>query len=228
MSDLFNRFSGQEGRQITSANDRSNKAYIQSAQSNAPSAIRKQVIDLSSAPTNPLEIGFPMKAVYIYDASDASTLIQLRPFSNSENNDWVPLKVKDVLNFDAPINKCFLTWAAQPGKTLTIVFFTDANFTSGSFINQFQGDSGSSIQTLQSPINSATATGVVAQDTTRKKATFYNVGPATVWIGDFSVSPNNGIPIFPGDYYVYENSALLYGILDALAPTQNVNILYEY
>lgn len=211
----LNRFSGQEGRKIVQADQRLDKAFIQDASSQNKNSIRKQVIDLTTAPTNPLLVAFPFQSVYIMAASDTSATIDLKPISQDENNNYVSLYLKDSMAFNHSINKCYLNWAAQSGKTITLIFFVDAKFQTGSFLNQVTSSlDGSSINDFSQVVLSST-TAAPINVTARNTITIQNQGPDECWIGGSGVSAvagaEKGIKLIPGGIISYKNSAGVYG-----------------
>lgn len=210
----LNRFGPQEGRKLVESLSRPDKAYIERAAQLNPSAIRVQTFDLSIAPANPISIGFAFKTLYVVEATDASSNIQMRPFSESENNDYLNLKLKDVLSYDNPINKCFIKWNAQAGKTLTIAFFTDAKFTSGSFVNEVSSSvDGNSIVDFGT-INISTTGANLVDSSVRNLITIQNEGPDDCYIGSNSVSavPGSEIGLRVPAYTerTYKNTASIY------------------
>jgi len=214
MNDL-NRFKAQEGRLIVESLSRGDKAYIERAAQLNPSAIRLQTFDLSIAPTNPIPMGFAFKTAYVVAATDSAARISLRPFSDSENNDYVPLSVKDVLSFDQPINKCFLTWPVQAGKTITIAFLTDAQFKSGSQVSGVSSAlNGTSINDFANPATFTLATAVLLNSTPRNTITIYNAGPDECRIGGAGVlatpGSERGLRLPVGSERKYSNSAAIF------------------
>lgn len=224
--DLNNRFGAQEGRRIVESLSRGDKAYIERAAQLNPSAIRVQTFDLASVPTNPISVGFAFKCAYIVSASDAQTQILLRPFSDSENNDYVPMSLKDALNFDYPINKCFINWVAQAGKTMTVVFFTDAKFESGSSVNQTAGtpDGNAFNDFAAVAFNSVNAT--LLDNSIRNVITIYNNGPDECRVGgsgiDATVGSEKGLRIPANQERRYKNTGAVY-----IAVNGNCSIEYQ-
>lgn len=212
--DLNNRFGAQEGRRIVEALSRGDKAYIERAAQLNPTAIRVQTFTLTTAPTNPVSVGFAFKSVYVVAASDAGASISLKPFSDSDNNDYVPLALKDVLAFDQPVNKCFINWTSQSGKTITVVFFTDAKFTSGSFVNESTSSlDGNSINDYASIAVSTTLANLV-DNTSRNVISIVNNGPDAGYVGGSGVlatpGSEKGYYLSVGSTIIYNNSAAIY------------------
>lgn len=214
MSDLMNRFGAQEGRRIVESLSRGDKAYIERAAQLNPSAIRVQTFTLTTAPVNPQPVGFAFKSAYVVDATDGAATVSLRPFSDSENNDYVPLSLKDVLSFDNPINKCFINWSAQSGKTLTIVFFTDAKFQSGSSVNEVTSSLDGSSITDQVSASFTSTTAALLDNSSRNVITIQNAGPDDCYIGGSGVSAvagsEKGLLLPVGGERTYRNSAAVY------------------
>jgi len=60
------------------------------------------------------------------------------------------------------------------------------------------------------------ATVIIAQNLERKKVTLRNVGGATVYLGSGDdVTKDDGFPFDPGEVMEFENSAAIYGIVEA-------------
>jgi hypothetical protein len=213
-NDINNRFGAQEGRRIVESLSRGDKAYIERAAQLNPTAIRVQTFDLATAPLNSISVGFAWKSCYIVSGTDASCNILIRPFSDSENNDYVPMSLKDVLSFDNPINKCFVNWTAQLGKTITVVFFTDAKFTSGSFLNEVSSTvDGNSINEF-APVTVSTTAANAINSTVRNVINIVNEGPDDCYIGGSGVSAvsgsERGLFLAAGNERQYKNTAAVY------------------
>lgn len=203
----MNRFSSKENRGIVQGNRTVDDAYMDYASQQNPSAWRVQTIDLSTASVNPFQVSIPFKCVYVVAGTDTSVRILMQPFSASFNNDPVPLTLKDVLSVDRSANGAYLTWESQPGKSITLVFFTDAQFTSGSFLNQVvSGVDGSSVSP-QTPV-ALTGTGaqVLPQDTSRTVANIY---ASDAW--ELSDSTETIWFPMPAGYSVIQNTAEIRG-----------------
>lgn len=199
--------------------NRVSSASIFEGSTQKPFEIQKMVIDLSSAKlrTDPLPIGFPFKSVYVSSATDVLANINMIPQTVDSFQSEVPFKLNDSWTCEKPVAKGFLYWTAQTGKTLTLHFFVDSEFRSGSQISQTGGGvsiiDGSSFTTTRVDLTAATATSVLATDTTRKGSSIQNNTGGDVWFGGVSVSntgANLGERVGPGSLFVYKNTAALY------------------
>ena len=185
-----------------------------------PYKIQVLTIDLSTQrlSTDPYKIGFQFQSVFVRDASDTATEVSMRPITRDDLQGAVPLRKNDALDFGQTINEAYLHWAAQTGKSVTLVFFLDAQFRSGSQLSQNAGgisiNDGSAFTTARVDLTAATATAVVAANTSRKVASIQNNTGSDVWFGNASVAnsgANLGIKVGAGDVFEWRNTAALYG-----------------
>jgi hypothetical protein len=128
------------------------------------------------------------------------------------------MKLNDVFNSDQPVASSNFYWSAQSGKSITLVFFTSATFSSGSQIVSFSGGvniaDGSAFAQSQLALTAATATQIFAASATRKVGTFQNTSGASVWVGNSTTTSSGstiGIEVRAGDSFQWRNSAALYG-----------------
>lgn len=218
-----NRYSSGEAARTVSENKFIDQAYIQNSSLNAPSAVRVITVDLSTARDdgNMMAIGFPFKCVFISSATDSQTNIQLKPFSDSMQNDFVPLTKNSVLTFDKSINKCYLKNTAQSGASITLVFMTDANFNTGNTLTEVASSvDGNSIIPITTIVASSTPVQLVPQDLTRKILNIYSDAV-------FEISNAAQLIWFPmpAGYSKIKNTAQIYVRATAGA---NIQMMGEY
>lgn len=198
------------------------RAKIYEGSTQAPFAIQKLELELDTARTeeNPYRIGFPFKAVYVQSATDTSTVIKFKPQTKDTFQSAVELGRKDVLNFEYPLSEAFLHWDAQTNKSVTLIFFVDAEFKSGSQISQNSGgvsiNDGSTVSApTQVTLSATTAAIICPANSDRKVATIENATGADLYIGGDNTITNSGatrgIKIANGEKIVYRNTAALYG-----------------
>lgn len=213
-------------------NKRNAEIFLNTQQ--APFTTQAVTFDLSSAVTRAQAkvIGFPFKTFYVQDATDTNVVLSTVVNSNDEVQSPFKIRKNDVWSGDQVTNKMFLFWDAQPGKSVTIIFFTNAEFRSGSQISVTGGgvsivDGSTVVNGGQSVLVAGIATVVAPQLSTRKKATLQNKTGAAIWIGDVTVATsgsNQGIEI-PADAIIFwQNTAALYAISVAGG---NVNLMEE-
>lgn len=179
---MSNKWAGNEASQVINANRRVDQAYIEQAQSNAPDLIRKVTIDLTTAATlgNPKKLSFAYRSVYVSEATDSSVTVDLYVNSDKSSVEGFPLSSNDSLSFDHSIKNAFLTWSAQSGKTITLIFILDGEFRPGSLFTQVSSAVEGNTFTPQAPITlTTTYQTIIAQDLTR---TVLNLICDTEWV----------------------------------------------
>lgn len=186
-----------------------------------PSPDAKRITyDLGTAQdeNNPREYLAPFKSVYVESITDSSTSLYLKPNSRDVANEGILLKQGDVINWDYPQAKAFLHWAAQSGKTVTLIFFRSATFKSGRLISVNSGgvsvSEGSSGALASVLLPATTATIIVPANTDRKVATIQNQTGADLWVGDSTVTSSGatqGIKISDGGIISWKVTGALYG-----------------
>lgn len=133
---MENKLSPSQAKAIVSAISEAFDAQITTGQQNPPNEINTLVLDLSVARdrSNAREISFPMTSIYIEDATDINTQVQIIPYAKDEIQQDVTMKKNDSFVFNNGVSKVFLTWPAQAGKKIVLKFFVSSKFTSGSLI----------------------------------------------------------------------------------------------
>lgn len=196
------------------------RAAIADGSNSPPLDIMVVDIDLTTARTieNPYTIGFPFKSVFVRNATDSSVSIKLRPWSSDSLQGDITLKNNDSFLFGLSVARAFLSWGAQSGKTIQLIFSLRGEFRSGSQVSSTSGgvsiSRGSAQSTSTFTFTAATATQIFSSNTTRKLGTWVNETGATVWIGPSTVTNSGstkGVPVAPGQTLQWENSASLYG-----------------
>lgn len=184
----------------------------------------------------PFKIGFGFRSVFVRDATDSNVQVSLRPYGPDQVNGDIPLKYNDSVVFPTRIPQAVLTWSAQTSKTMTLVFFLNGEFRSGSQVSSTAGGVSVTTGTAMAPSAPVavgiTAVQLLAASSTRKKATIGNpLGSGiNLWISGTSAVTNAaggfpGILLEPGDYYEFLNQGTLFGI--ASAASVNVTIQTE-
>lgn len=181
--------------------------------------IQTMTLDLSTAQlsTNPLRIGFPFKSLFIRSATDGTVSVTLRPLTADSYQSGVDLKLNDSLDFDQQQASGFLSWSAQSGKSVTIVFFVNASFKSGSQVSQTAGGvaivDGSSFTRSVTTLAAATATSILSSDTTRKMCSIQNNTGASLYVGNSTITNTGstiGYEVAAGATFQWRNTAQLY------------------
>ena len=220
------RFTSDEARIISQMLNSKGDARIAEGQSGYLKQIEIRTFDLSSAPTNPIEIGYPFNGVYVQSATDSQTTVSIKFFEDNSVNQYLDLQKNDTLNFENPITKAFINWEAQPASEITIVFLRNGNFRPGSLFTEVSSSvDGNNISTL-APVSATTsATLLYPNDPTATVYTLYNIGGQTVFVGDSTVTIFTGIPVAPNQRITIKNTDALYGVTQAL--TSEMRILKE-
>jgi hypothetical protein len=215
MTDL----SREEATRIIGASQEQDRASVELG--NSLFDIKKIVLELDTArdQSNPFVIGFPFKSAFVRDATDQVVSVELYPNTTDLFQESAQLKINDSLVFPNQLARAYLTWDAQPGKTITLLLFTRGEFRSGSQLSLTGGGSaiteGSAVATSTSTLVAATATEIFAQLTTRKVGTFRNNSGASIWVGPAGVNntpgANMGFEVLNGEVFTWKNTAALYG-----------------
>jgi hypothetical protein len=200
------------------AADELNQARVFEGQTQKPFQVQKVVIDLSTArlPTQPYKISVPFKSLYVQDATDIYSTIDVQVGTQDSLQSVFSIKKNDSWNSDYPISECYLSWAAQSGKSITLILFTNAAFNSGSQISVTGGgvsiSEGSSFTQSALTFVGATALSIFASDSTRKIGVFQNKTGASVWVGNSTVTNTNAFfEVAAGADFVWRNTGQLYG-----------------
>lgn len=216
MKEILNQ---QNTQAILNMADQIKKAAIFEGSTQKPFGVQSITLDLSTArlSTDPFKVGFPFKSIYVSSATDVIANINLIPQTRDSYQSAIPFKLNDSWTREEPIAEAYLYWTAQSGKTITIHFFVDSEFRSGSQISQTGGGvaiiDGSSFTTSRVDLTAATATSVLSSDTTRKQCNVQNNTGADVWFGGSSVSntgANLGQKVSAGSIFIWKNTAALY------------------
>lgn len=179
-------------------------------------------LDTARGENNPLEINNPFSSYYVETASDDSTVVKMSLTSPEAQNirQYTSVRRKDAARFSLPIRAGYLTWDAQAGKTMTIIFYLGLEFIPGTINTAITGgvsiSDGTAVDTL-SPVTLTTTVGVIAaSNADRKKLVISNLGSARIFIGDAAVTndagASPGIPVDPGMSYFWISQAAVSGI----------------
>lgn len=194
------------------------RARIADQIANKPFAVQTFTLTLTTEKlrTAPLKLGFPFKSLFIQDASDVYAEISVVIGTNDSLQSAFTMRKNSSIEFDYPQTEANIYWAAQSGKTITVVAFTDAKFRSGSQISVTGGGvslvDGSSATLATVTLVAATAAAIAPADTEAKVRTIYNGTGGTLYVGpDSTVLDTTGIPVSAGASLTWRNTAVLYG-----------------
>lgn len=195
------------------------KASVFISTTQKPFGVQSITLDLSTArlQTQAFRVGFPFKSVYVSAATDVLANVVLVPTTQDSYQSGIPFKLNDSWTMDEPTAQAYIYWSAQSGKTITLHFFVESEFRSGSQISVTGGGvsviEGSTTTTALVDLTAATATSVLAADSTRKCATIQNNTGADIWVGGSSVSntgANLGYKVPSGGTFIFKNTGTLY------------------
>lgn len=187
---------------------------------------RVMTIDLTTAAlaTNPLILNFPFRSFYVITATDSSVALNMR--LNDQSADDIPVKDQRSLKLPFPCRRAFLNWAAQSGKSATIIFIFRGEFSTnqisallGGGVSITEGDSVTTVSTA----TVSTAAVLFAADTTRKKMMICNESGLTIYLGDSAVTDDSGakmgIPVTAGGSHAWESTSACYAVSQGGAST---------
>ena len=199
-----------------------------------PFQVHAEVLDLSTAVTadNPKIFNFAFKCIAFVKGTDTTLEVSGKLNSNDRGFSAVPFKNNSSLYSEEMFGGIYLSWAAQPGKSVTILLFLNAKFESGSFVNDGTVSiaPSSGLVVTNPAVAAATATLLIAANTSRKKVTIQNSSAANLFVGGSSVSntgANTGYLLSPGSSINFQNTAALYGYSSAGSAVGLVTVMEE-
>lgn len=197
------------------------QAAIYEGNTQRPSAIQVLELDVSTPvlESNPYKISFPFKAVFIRKATylgvdnSINTEVFLKPNSNDSFQGAIPLKLNDVLEFERPVSEAFLYWnngsVFGSGTTMTLIFFVDASFRSGSTISKELVSTTYVSDTI--PLSAATEGILVPSSLALVTSTLQNKTGADLYIGEQGSVLADGLVIPDGAFVKVTGKGNLYG-----------------
>lgn len=204
--------------------NKSQEASVRRFSDQRPRMAQRIVLDLSTEKTaqDPFVVSNPFNGFYVETASDSNTNVKLSfgSLDSYSTENYTTVKLKDQAFSPLEVKQAVLTWPAQSGKTLTIVFYLGIEYRSGSLVSVNSGgvtiSEGSSLDSnllsggvaLVSVLT--TATKILDASTTRNVALLYF--DADVWVGDASVAVGTRGEYVPMGSYKFMNTAALYAI----------------
>lgn len=178
---------------------------------------------------NPLRIGFPFRCLFFETSNNPSANFFLRPTSNDSSQSSMKVSYRDAWSINGQVPQAFLHWPAQPGVTGEIVVLTDSEIRSGSQISLTAGgfsiSDGATVQTIPAVTVGVASSQILAQDYSRKCVTIQNLGSASIYIGDSTVTVATGVRVQPGESVPWRNTSELWAISSAAG--QDVRLMKE-
>lgn len=220
MKDMFTRT---QAADLVDSLNRPDEARIAYQRSERPVHCHKiELLDLTTARlrSDPLEIAFPFKSVFVEEATDTFVKVYMLLGTKEAHQDAFKLDLKASIELDYPIQKAFLYWDAQPGKSITLKAFPEARYRSGTQISVSSGgvavNEGTAVSAgVQNTLAASAAAVIAPADSTRKVSIIQNNTSSDIWIAGTNAVSNTGatqgIKMVPGEKYEYRNTAALYG-----------------
>lgn len=205
--------------QILNRQDQLDQAAIFQGNTQHPFSTQTIIIALDTArgDGDPYKVGFPFKSVFVKVATDTTTTLSLKSDTQDLIQSGYPLTYNDALEFTSPVSSAYLTWAAQSGKSMTLVFSLNASIRPGSQLSISAGGTsiseGSSFVNAQKTLVAATALSVFSQNFLRKVGVLQNTTGASIWVGAVTVTNSGatiGIEVPAGGSFIWKNTAQLY------------------
>jgi hypothetical protein len=197
------------------------QASIEVKKALRPQNVFKIVLDLSKAKPegDAYVINKPFKSFTMQKSTSPSALISVRPTTNTSEQDAFDVGPKDSWGVSMSVPKAYIHWDAQPGVVVTLVFFSDAEFRSGSQLSLNAGgvsiNEGSSITQLAPVVLApATITQIMPQNLFRNVGLVINDTAADMYVGDATVTnagATKGMILKAGDTLKWRNTAALFG-----------------
>lgn len=217
-----------------------NNAFVERSAYGRPQSqhvIALTASDLGTARTggNTMEIGFPFRSVYVRSATDSGVQVSLVTHSKEDNQiaSAIPLKLNDSVAFPEPISKAHLIWTAQTSKTMTLIFFVDAEFRSGQQISVSSGGVsvtwGDTVTEAMVALTAATTGTLLSADSNRKHAFCQNKTGGSLYVSSDSavtdpLGAKEGHEISPNSIFEWKSTAALYGYSVAGGNVKTTNI----
>ena len=198
------------------------RAGIYVGNTQKPFKVQKVVVPLDTAKleTAPLKFNFPFRTLYIQEATDSSTVIKFKPGAQDSYQSDFNMRSNDSWSDNDPTTEAIFFWDAQPGKSITLVFFVDSEFRSGRQVSVQSGgvivSEGVVVEaTTRVVLSPATATIIAPANPDRVMCLIENATGSDLFISGANTltdsGSNRGIKIASGDYYTHKNTAVLYG-----------------
>lgn len=187
--------------------------------------VRYLTLDLTTAKLAgaPYEISFGFRSFVVLNTTDSSVSVNMRIGSRDTNVDSFPVKNNASLVLPYPVQKAFLDWSAQSGKSISILFFTRGTFSTNQLVSSLAaivtlGDGDTA--TTQAGAQALAAGGqLFAADSARKCMLIENQSGGPIYIGSSGVTvPGGATPGFTiqaGGSYEWRSTAACYAIAPA-------------
>jgi hypothetical protein len=174
---------------------------------------------------NPEELAFQFRSFWVISATDNTATVSMIPNARAEGqlNGAITLKQNLTFKNGYPFSGAQFFWSAQSGKTMTVLFFVDADVSPGTQITQISGGvnigNGSSrsdaaldsAQNQPSVTIGAGATLIVPADSARISMEL-QVSGGDIRLGGSTVTTAKGVSRVDGERWEDTNTGALYAI----------------
>lgn len=222
-----------ESRNLLNSVRQVDRASIFEGNTQKPFNFQSVTLDLSVAQldTNPKLFNFPFKTLYVQSTTDSSTFVDFKPNAVETYQSKLSLGQNDVLTFADPIASCSLSWTAQPGKSITLIFLVNGELRSGKLISVTSGGvsitDGTNFTRTVTTLVGAVATSILASNSNRTVASIKNNTGAVLYVGESTITnagATQGFEVGIGQVFQWRNTAQLYAYS---AAGGNITILEE-
>ena len=198
------------------------QAAIRASSDQRPRLMLRLPIKLDTATTtsNPALISNPFDSFFV-DAAQTDQTATVNLFTGLDNTqDYTVLGQNSSGKLSKPTRNAMLTWASQPGLTLTVVFFLGIDFRPGNSLVTLQGGvTLSTGTTMGNPVEvslvAGTASIIFPANASRNTANGYNNTGGKIWIGGSLVANTGsftGIPYGDQERLLCTNKGAVYAM----------------
>lgn len=194
--------------------------YASTVGDNQPIRYLTIPLDTASIDGKPYVLNFGFRSFVVLSATDSSTYVNMQLADDSTNVDKFPVKNNASLRLPFPVQKAFLTWPAQAGKSISILFFLRGEFSTNLLVSSNSATQtpyiGDTVTSLAGAQVTTTAAALFAYDLTRKSMMINNQSGQSIWIGGSTVTAKGGarpgIEIVAGGSFEWTSAAACYAI----------------
>jgi len=184
--------------------------------------------------SNPYIVSQPFNGIYVQVATSTVTQVNMSIGGTDKYATDNAFKLLPNASFysEEEVKQCLLTWFAQPGAFMSIVFFIGIDFRPGSILTQISGfvtqsegsntvtgSLGATGITGAVTVASGSATQICPANPTRGCIDFYT--DQSIWVGDNGVNAAGKIGTFiaGGKNFKFKNQGPLWAVADSTTAT---------
>lgn len=210
--------------------------YSSTVGNNQPIKYLTIPLDEARLPGNPYRLSFGFRSFVVLATTDSSTYINMQLGEENTNVDNFPVKNNSSLKLPFPVQKTFLTWPAQAGKSISILFFLRGEFATNQLVSSVAATQtpyiGDTVTSLAGAQVTTTAAAIFAYDLTRKCMTIQNQSGQSIWVGGSTVTASGGArpgtEIPPGASLDWTSAAACYAITTGASTAATAISLTQY